>query len=118
MSNEPIGFRPSPKALDVIKRSQKLHPQKSRSEILNEIVESSGKHLIFSDHHELGLKIRLMGSSGDCKRILALLEPLAEVSRGDRLFKQITFHKEPSQEPFSCNSIDEIVYIEMKLREK
>ena len=119
MSNEPIGFRPSPKANDIIKRYRKKYPEKSRSQVLNELVESREEHNILPDHdgYKFNLKIRIVGTSDDCKRILALLKPLAEVSRVDRLFKQITFHREPSQEPFSYSSIEEIMYIEMKLRE-
>jgi len=120
MSNECMSFRPSPKANDVVKRCQKEHPEKSRSQILNELVESCEKHFDFPSYarYKPKVQIRIMGTSDDSKRILALLKAQAEVSRGDRLFKQITFHKEPSQEePFSYSPIEKIIYVEMKLRE-
>ena len=119
MTNKAISFRPSPKSDDIVKRCQKKHPEKSRSQILNELVESCETHQIFPNHdgHKLNLKIRIMGTSDDCKRILSLLKAHAELSKGDGLFRQITFHKEPTQEPFSYDPIDVIMYIEMKLRE-
>lgn len=51
-SSKPKSFRPSPKALDAIKKYRQLHPLKKDSKIINELLES------LADQTEIGKKTK------------------------------------------------------------